>query len=131
MQPRSLCQSRAVRARYTFCMALRLFTAPPARENCATSAPPPSHDITIEPLPGLAAIDPPEEDGATFAANATLKAVYYSHFAPGALVLADDSGLEVDALHGAPGVRSARFAADLRSRRLRPTPTTTPMSGTT
>ena len=49
---------------------------------------------------------------ATFTANATLKAVYYSRFAPGELVLADDSGLEVDALHGAPGVRSARFAAD-------------------
>jgi inosine/xanthosine triphosphate pyrophosphatase family protein len=41
-----------------------------------------------------------------------LKAVYYSRFAPGELVVADDSGLEVDALGGAPGVRSARFAAD-------------------
>ena len=68
--------------------------------------------ITIEPLPALATIPAPEEDGDTFAANATLKAVYYSRFAPGELVLADDSGLEVDALDGAPGVRSARFAAD-------------------
>lgn len=71
-----------------------------------------SHAVSIEPLPGLAEIEPPEEDGATFAENATIKAVYYSRFAPGALVLADDSGLEVDALDGEPGVRSARFAAD-------------------
>jgi len=68
--------------------------------------------LTIEPLPGLQRIPAPEEDGATFLANATLKAIYYSRFAPGELVLADDSGLEVDALDGAPGVRSARFAAD-------------------
>jgi XTP/dITP diphosphohydrolase len=68
--------------------------------------------LTIDPLPALTTIPAPEEDGATFAANATLKAIYYSRFAPGQLVLADDSGLEVDALNGAPGVRSARFAAD-------------------
>ena len=71
-----------------------------------------AHSITIEPLPKLGKVEPPEENGATFAANATLKAIYYSHFAPGELVMADDSGLEVDALDGAPGVRSARFAAD-------------------
>jgi XTP/dITP diphosphohydrolase len=71
-----------------------------------------AHSICIEPLPGLDQIPAPEEDGSTFAANATLKAVYYSQFAPGQIVLADDSGLEVDALDGAPGVRSARFAAD-------------------
>jgi XTP/dITP diphosphohydrolase len=71
-----------------------------------------THAVAIEPLPNLDKIPPPEENGATFQANATLKAVYYSRFAPGALVLADDSGLEVDALDGAPGVRSARFAAD-------------------
>lgn len=70
------------------------------------------HSLTIEPLPGLAVIPAPEENGVTFADNATLKAVYYSRFAPGEVVIADDSGLEVDALHGAPGVRSARFAAD-------------------
>jgi XTP/dITP diphosphohydrolase len=68
--------------------------------------------VSIEPLPKLQEIPAPAEDGDTFAANAALKAVYYSRFAPGALVLADDSGLEVDALAGAPGVRSARFAAD-------------------
>ena len=56
-----------------------------------------THAVCIEPLPGLADIEPPEEDGETFAANATIKAVYYSRFAPGELVLADDSGLEVDA----------------------------------
>jgi XTP/dITP diphosphohydrolase len=71
-----------------------------------------AHSIAIDSLPGLANLPAPEENGATFAANATLKAVYYSRFAPGELVLADDSGLEVDALDGAPGVRSARFAAD-------------------
>ena len=61
----------------------------------------------------------PDEDGDTFLANATLKAVYYSRFVPGELVLADDSGLEVDALSGAlQGVRSARFAADAGLTRL-------------
>jgi XTP/dITP diphosphohydrolase len=71
-----------------------------------------AHSLAIDPLPALATIPAPEENGVTFAANATLKAIYYSRFAPGALVVADDSGLEVDALNGAPGVRSARFAAD-------------------
>jgi XTP/dITP diphosphohydrolase len=71
-----------------------------------------AYAVCIDPLPGLDKVPAPTEDGDTFAANATLKAVYYSRFAPGELVLADDSGLEVDALSGAPGVRSARFAAD-------------------
>jgi XTP/dITP diphosphohydrolase len=71
-----------------------------------------THAVSIDPLPELADIEPPEEDGETFAENATLKAVYYSQFLSGAIVVADDSGLEVDALSGAPGVRSARFAAD-------------------
>jgi XTP/dITP diphosphohydrolase len=71
-----------------------------------------AYSVFIDPLPAADAIPAPEEDGDSFAANATLKAVYYSRFAPGQLVLADDSGLEVDALGGAPGVRSARFAAD-------------------
>ena len=52
------------------------------------------------------------EDGLTFEANASKKAEHYSHYSDGELVIADDSGLEVDALHGAPGVRSARYAAD-------------------
>lgn len=52
---------------------------------------------------------PPEETGQTFADNALLKARYY-FFVTGKLSLADDSGLEVDALNGAPGVCSARYA---------------------
>jgi XTP/dITP diphosphohydrolase len=51
------------------------------------------------------------EDGPTFEANARKKAEEYSQYAPGELVVADDSGLEIDALSGAPGVHSARYAA--------------------
>jgi XTP/dITP diphosphohydrolase len=94
-------------------MALRLYAANTSQgklRDFRTAAE--AHSIAIDSLPALATILAPEENGATFAANATLKAVYYSRFAPGSLVLADDSGLEVDALGGAPGVRSARFAAD-------------------
>ena len=72
--------------------------------------------IAVEPLPGLAGIPAPEENESTFAGNARLKAAYYSRFAAKqgnpVLVLADDSGLEVDALGGEPGVRSARYAQD-------------------
>jgi XTP/dITP diphosphohydrolase len=71
-----------------------------------------SHGISILPLPGLNAIEAPAEDGPTFADIACEKAIYYSRFLPGEMVLADDSGLEVDFLTGAPGVRSARYAAD-------------------
>jgi XTP/dITP diphosphohydrolase len=66
----------------------------------------------IQPLPGLDSITPPSEDELTFEGNARTKAIYYSRFLPGAFVLADDSGLEVNALGGEPGVRSARYAAD-------------------
>lgn len=65
--------------------------------------------IRIETVPGLAGITPAEETGATFEENAVQKAVYYSRHAPGPL-FADDSGIEIDALGGEPGVRSARFA---------------------
>ncbi len=68
--------------------------------------------VEIEPLPGLAEIPAPPEDEPTFEGNARAKAIYYSRFAPGMWVIADDSGLEVDALDGKPGVRSARFALD-------------------
>jgi len=71
-----------------------------------------AHGMLILPLPGLDAIEPPAEDGLTFEDNAREKAIYYSWFLPGEIVLADDSGLEVDILKGAPGVRSARYAAD-------------------
>lgn len=68
--------------------------------------------IEVAPLPGIASLPAVEEDGATFEANARKKAKFYSRSAPGQLVLADDSGLEVAALGGVPGVRSARYAAD-------------------
>ena len=66
-------------------------------------------DVDVVPLAGLKDIPAPEEHGSTFEENACLKAAYYSRFAPGPL-FADDSGLEVDALGGAPGVYSARYA---------------------
>ena len=70
------------------------------------------HGVELEVLPEYKKIEAPEEHGATFEANARIKAEYYSLHVPGQLVLADDSGLEVDALGGAPGVRSARYATD-------------------
>jgi XTP/dITP diphosphohydrolase len=60
-------------------------------------------------LPGLPSIPPPEETGLTFEENAAQKALSYSKHCDGYLFV-DDSGLEVDALGGAPGVYSARFA---------------------
>lgn len=65
----------------------------------------------VASLPQLATVRVPEETGSTFEENAVLKARYYSQFTDD-LVLSDDSGLEVDALYGAPGVFSARFAGD-------------------
>ena len=56
-------------------------------------------------------IPEPHEQGSTFAENAAAKAVYYAQ-ATGRWCLADDSGLEVDALGGRPGVHSARYAAE-------------------
>lgn len=59
-------------------------------------------------LADYATIAPLAETGATFAANARAKALYYAA-ATGALTVAEDSGLEIDALGGRPGVESARF----------------------
>ena len=77
----------------------------------ATSAS--SSGIEVLPLPNLASIPEPIEDADTFQGNADLKARAYSLTLPNELVFADDSGLSVDTLHGAPGVRSARYADDL------------------
>ncbi|MDB6110494.1 MAG: hypothetical protein JWR69_2244 [Pedosphaera sp.] len=79
------------------------------------------HYLTLKDFPAAPAV---EEDAPTFAGNATKKAVELARWIASAevsisaldtgnhaFVLADDSGLEVDALHGAPGVLSARFAA--------------------
>jgi len=71
-----------------------------------------AHGIEIATLPGFASLPAAVEDGLTFEANARKKAEHYSQSSDGELVIADDSGLEVDALQGAPGVRSARYAAD-------------------
>ena len=65
--------------------------------------------LMVEELPGIAALPACVEDGATFAENARKKALHYSQGLSG-LVFADDSGICVDALEGAPGVYSARFA---------------------
>jgi XTP/dITP diphosphohydrolase len=67
--------------------------------------------VELEFLPRLREIEPPEETGATFEENAVGKAVYYSRFTD-EHVLADDSGLAVDELGGAPGVYSARYAGE-------------------
>jgi XTP/dITP diphosphohydrolase len=70
------------------------------------------HGVDVLPLPGIEKIPAPEETGATFEENARLKAEYYSRYVRGEIVIADDSGLTVAALGGAPGVRSARYAED-------------------
>ena len=71
-----------------------------------------AYGVAVESLPNFQDLPTAIEDGDTFEANARKKAEQYSRHARGELVLADDSGLEVDALNGAPGVISARYAAD-------------------
>jgi XTP/dITP diphosphohydrolase len=71
------------------------------------------HGIEVAQLPNFTSLPLVIEDGTTFEANARKKAEAYSQYAARELVIADDSGLEVDALGGAPGVHSARYAADV------------------
>lgn len=66
-------------------------------------------DFDVRKLP--VTLDTPEETAETFEDNAMLKAVYYGAHTEGYL-FADDSGLEVDALSGDPGVHSARYAGE-------------------
>jgi XTP/dITP diphosphohydrolase len=87
-------------------------TNPGKLRDFEAAAKPHASDVEFARLPGMERIEPPPEDGATFEENARSKAIAYSLHTPGSIVLADDSGLEVDALHGAPGVRSARYALD-------------------
>jgi len=70
------------------------------------------HGIEIAGIPNFSSLPLVVEDGRTFEENARKKAEEYSGYVPGEIVLADDSGLEIDALGGAPGVHSARYAAD-------------------
>jgi XTP/dITP diphosphohydrolase len=65
--------------------------------------------IALELLPEFESLPAPEENAPTFAENAAGKALHYSRFC-GGLVFADDSGLVVPSLGGAPGVLSARYA---------------------
>ncbi len=70
-----------------------------------------AHGIEIAGIPNFAALPTVVEDGTTFEENARKKAEQYSRYMPGEVVVADDSGLEIDALNGEPGVHSARYAA--------------------
>jgi XTP/dITP diphosphohydrolase len=67
--------------------------------------------IEIAGIPEFSSLPSVVEDGLTFEENARKKAEGYSRYVPGEIVVADDSGLEVDALNGDPGVHSARYAA--------------------
>jgi XTP/dITP diphosphohydrolase len=69
------------------------------------------HGVTVAAIPNFSSLPAVVEDGLTFEANAQKKAEGYSRYVPGEIVVADDSGLEIDALNGAPGVHSARYAA--------------------
>ena len=70
-----------------------------------------AHGIEIAGIPNFSSLPTVVEDGATFEENARKKAEEYSLAVPAEIIIADDSGLEIDALNGAPGVHSARYAA--------------------
>src|SRR5215831_17230381 len=67
--------------------------------------------VVFKTLADFPDVSPPQETGKTFAENARLKALYYARHT-GELTVAEDSGLEIDALDGAPGIESARFGAE-------------------
>jgi XTP/dITP diphosphohydrolase len=84
------------------------------------------HGVEIAGIPHFSSLPAVAEDGLTFEANACKKAEAYSRFVPAAIVIADDSGLEIDGLQGAPGVHSARYAApDLHGKEPREADTNT------
>src|SRR5690242_15112911 len=72
-----------------------------------------NYGLTVAPLELPENTPAPNEAAPTFEANAAIKAEYYSKLAKDEYVIADDSGLCVDELNGAPGVYSARYAAML------------------
>jgi XTP/dITP diphosphohydrolase len=67
--------------------------------------------VQLLTLADVPPVEPPDETGATFEENARLKALYYARHA-GIATVAEDSGLEIDALDGAPGVYSARYGGE-------------------
>ena len=67
--------------------------------------------VELVTLADFPAVIPPQETGRTFAENARLKALYYARHT-GELTVAEDSGLEIDALDGAPGIESARYGGE-------------------
>jgi len=75
------------------------------------------YGVEVSGIPNFSSLPAVVEDGLTFEANARKKAEAYSRYVPGEIVISDDSGLEIDALNGAPGVHSARYAApDLQNK---------------
>lgn len=70
-----------------------------------------SSGLTVALLPGMASLPVAPETGDSFAANAIQKALFYAPHSPGWLI-AEDSGIEVEALGGAPGIHSARWAGN-------------------